>query len=108
MPEFPVYTAKFYIDCLEIAHLQLDQDVPRWHVPDIVFVTGDVYLDENVNVTHKVGSSFRHAKLLKRTNFTIVPSDILVLMSYMESSAGFTQQIALRTQPAENLFFCSI
>ena len=88
--------------------MQLVRDVLRLHVPDIVFVTGDEYLYENANVTHKVGSSFWHEKLLKRTNFTPAPSDILVLMSYMESSAGLTQQIALGTQPAEDLFFCSI
>ncbi len=78
------------------------------HGPDIVLVTGNVYIDENANVSHKVGLSVRHAKFLRRTNFTHAPTDILVLMSFMESSAGSTLQIALRTQPAEDLFFCSI
>ena len=60
------------------------------HGPDIVLVTGNVYIDENANVSQKVGFSVRHAKFLRRTNFTHAPTDRLVLMSYMESSAGFT------------------
>ena len=101
----PIYGAQLYIGCPEIANLRLDKTEPRWHSPDIILVTGGLYLDENANVPYKVGPSLRYAKLFNRGSFMADRKNTLVLMSYMESSAVFTQQIALQTQPLEDLVF---
>ena len=101
----PIYGAQLNIVCPEVANLRLDKVEPRWHSPDIILVTGSLYLDENANVPYRVGPSLRYANLFKRKSLMPNRKDTLVLMSYMESSALFTQQIALQTQPFEDLVF---
>ena len=68
-------------------------------------MTGSFYLDENANVPYKIGPSLRYANLFKRQSYMPNRKNTLVLMSYMESSAIFTQQIAFQTEPFENLVF---
>ena len=101
----PIYGAQLYIGCPEISNLRLDGAEPLWHSPDKVLVTGRFYLDENAHVPYKVGPSLRYAKLFKGSVFRPVSTEVLVLLSYMGSSAAFTQKIALRSQPAGDLVF---
>ncbi len=101
----PIYGAQLYIGCPEVTNLRLDKGEPRWHSPDVVLVTGSLYLDENANVPYKVGPSLRYAKLFRGPVFRPASTDVLVLLSYMGSSAAFTQKIALRSQPAGDLVF---
>lgn len=101
----PIYGAQLYIGCPEVANLRLDKAEPRWHSPDSVLVTGSLYLDEDSNVPYKVGPSLRYAKLFRGLVFRPASKDVLVLLSYMGSSAAFTQQIALRSLPAAELVF---
>lgn len=101
----PIYGAQLYIGCPEVANLRLDKAEPRWHSPDSVLVTGSLYLDEDSNVPYKVGPSLRYTKLFQGLVFRPASKDVLVLLSYMGSSAAFTQQIALRSLPAAELVF---
>ena len=101
----PIYGAQLWITCSEIANMRLDGAEPRWHSPDVVLVTGSLYLDDNANVPYKVGPSLRYAKLFKGSVFRPTSTDVLVLLAYMGSIAAFTQKIALRSQSAGDLVF---
>ena len=101
----PIYGAQLLIGCPEISNLRLAGAEPRWHSPDVVLVTGSLYLDENANVPYKVGPSLRYAKLFKGSVFRPTSTDVLVLLAYMGSIAAFTQKIALRSQSAGDLVF---
>ena len=101
----PIYGAQLWIGSPEVANSQLDKVEPRWHSPDVVLVTGSLYLNENANVPYKVGPSLRYAKLFRGPVFRPASTDVLVLLSYMGSSAAFTQKIALQSQPAGDLVF---
>ena len=101
----PIYGAQLWIGPPELANLRLSKAEPLSHSPDSILVTGSLYLDENANVPYTIGPSLRYANLFKRQSFMPKRKNTLVLMSYMESSAVFTQQIALQTQPLEDLVF---
>ena len=102
---FPIIGAQLYIGCPEIPNLWLAKSEPRWHSPDCILVTGSLYLDQNSNIPYKVGPALRYAGLFKRRGYMPNPTKVLVLMSYMDSSARYTQKLALQTQPAQNLVF---
>ena len=101
----PIIGAQLYIGCPEIPNLRLEKSEPRWHSPDYILVTGSLYLDQNSHIPYKVGPALRYAELFKRRGYMPNPTKVLVLMSYMESSARYTQKLALQTQPAQNLVF---
>jgi len=101
----PIYGAQLLIGPREFQNLQLDKNEPRSHSPNRILVIGSLYLDRTSNIPYEIGPALRYAELFKHRAYMHNPTKVLVLMSYIESSARYTQKLALQTQLAQNLVF---
>jgi len=101
----PIYGAQLLIGPREFQNLQLDKNEPRSHSPNRILVIGSLYLDRTSNIPYEIGPALRYAELFKHRAYMHNPTKVLVLMSYIESSARYTQKLALQTQLSQNLVF---
>ena len=101
----PVYGAQFFIWPPEIINIHVDRNEAAAHKPDIIFVNGPYYKHENIDVPCKVGPSLRYARLFETSITPTGNKKTLVVLSQLETAARFTIQLAVQSEPPENLMF---
>ena len=101
----PVYGAQLFVWPPELINIHVDGKEAAAHKPNIIFVNGPYYKHENIDVPCKIGPSLRYARLFE---ISIEPENnkqTLVVLSQLEPESRLAIELAVRSEPPENLMF---
>lgn len=82
-----IYGCQLFIFPAELLNVYIDKNEFKYHVPDVVLVNGDYFLDKNP--IFKVGPALRYSRLYENDVHNITNQNHLVLLSYFTKSNQF-------------------
>jgi hypothetical protein len=101
----PIYGAQLFIWPPEIVNIHVDRSEPATNKPDVLLVNGPYFWQENCDIPCRVGPALRDVRLFTMPINSAVNKKTLVLLSYFEVNARLSIELAIQTEPPEELMF---